>query len=179
MSGKHGAPRMQPQIDIHDDARLHRDQCMNVPRKSRTACMTYPKYQAAISLTTHLSQATPDPKTLPGEPPGPDKPPLEPPGPDKPPLEPPGPDKLPVIPPGPDKPPVIPPGPDKPPVEPPDPGKPPVKPPGPDNPPKMQRSEYNQTDRHTDRSGAAPGDQRRRQCGETTEPWQKKLNVNS
>jgi hypothetical protein len=81
--------------------------------------MTYPKYQAAISLTTHLSQATPDPKTPPVKPPGPDKPPVEPPGPDKPP------------------------------VIPPDPGKPPVKPPGPDNPPKMQRTECNQTDRHT------------------------------
>ena len=127
--------------------------------------MTYPKYQATISQTTHLSQAIPDPKTTPGEqpgpdkppldPPGPDKPPVMPPGPDKPPVEPPGPDKPPVEPPGPDKPPAIPPGPDKPPVEPPDPGKPPVKPPGPDNPPKMQRTQRNQTDRHTGRSCAA------------------------
>jgi len=86
--------------------------------------MMYPKYQVTIGRTTHLSQASPDPKTPPGKPPGPDKPPVEPPGPDKPP------------------------------VEPPDPGKPPVKPPGPDKPPKMQRTECSLSDSHTGRPGA-------------------------
>jgi hypothetical protein len=65
---------MQTQIGIHDDPRLLRDKDVNVPWKSRIACMKYPEYQVTIGQTTHRSQRTPDPKTLPGVPPGPDKP---------------------------------------------------------------------------------------------------------